>query len=349
MSRALADDLDHILEHTRSMWEELRGNRIFITGGTGFFGCWLLESFTWANERLSLNANAVVLTRDPARFRRKAPHLAADKAVDLLEGDVRSFSYPEGEFTHIVHAATESAVVPSAREVVDTIGLGTERCLSLAERSHCRKFLFTSSGAVYGKQPPDLKHIPEEYAGAPDPLEISSAYGEAKRQAELQCCLASQSMSIEAKIARCFAFVGPYMNLDVHFAIGNFIRDQIRGGPIVIKGDGSAVRSYLYASDLMIWLWTILFRGPSIRAYNVGSENEVSIADLARSVASASLPAVEVSIEGNPGGVPAARYVPSTRRARSELGLAQRVSLDQAINKTHKWYLPKIQGESGPS
>ncbi|MCJ7773293.1 MAG: hypothetical protein MUP22_09200, partial [Desulfobacterales bacterium] len=58
-------DKVHIMKHTRDLWEELRGERIFITGGTGFFGCWLLESFCYACDQLDLKANAVVLTRDP--------------------------------------------------------------------------------------------------------------------------------------------------------------------------------------------------------------------------------------------------------------------------------------------
>lgn len=338
MSRALAADLDHILEHTRPLWEECRGNRIFLTGGTGFFGCWLLESFTWANERLKLDAKAVVLTRDSARFHKKAPHLAGNPSVDLLAGDVRNFAFPAGEFTHILHAATDSAEVPSATEVVDTIVRGTERCLAFAQQARCRKFLFTSSGAIYGKQPSALTHVPEDFAGAPDPLSPNSAYGEAKRLAELLCALASTN-DCEAKIARCFAFVGPYMNIDVHFAIGNFLRDQMRGGPIVVKGDGTAVRSYLYASDLAIWLWTVLFRGQANRAYNVGSENEVSIGELARTVASIGSLPVQVRIEGQPCGAPPARYVPSTQRAQKELELAERVSLQEAIIKTRSWCL----------
>ena len=338
MARLLAEDLAYILEHTRELWEELRGQQIFITGGTGFFGCWLLESFTWANEQLRLNARATVLTRNPARFRSVAPRLAGHTALELVAGDVRDFRFPAGQFSHIIHAATASAVAPSASEELQTIVHGTERVLEFAQKAGCGKLLFTSSGAVYGKQPPEMSHVSEEYGGAPNPLLASSSYAEAKRLAELQCVLAAQGSRLEAKIARCFAFVGPYMNLNVHFAIGNFLRDQMHGGPIVIKGDGTAVRSYLYASDLAIWLWTMLFRAASGRAYNVGSEEAVSIAELARTVARVSQPEVEVRIEGEPTGAPAARYVPSTARAQQELGLKQRVGLAEAIARSRNWF-----------
>lgn len=339
----LAGDLEHILEYTRPLWDDLRGERVFITGGTGFFGCWLLESFAWANDHLKLGAQAVVLTRDLGRFRERAPGLAAHGSIVLMPGDVRTFNFPAGDFSHIIHAATDSAVVPSQEQVADTILRGTEQCLEFAQRAHCRRFLFTSSGAVYGKQPPELRRIDESYGGAPDPEDPNQAYGRAKRRAE-ELCDAAQSASLEMKLARCFAFVGAYMNLDVHFAIGNFIRDQMRGGPIVVKGDGTAVRSYLYASDLAIWLWTMLFQAPSGRVYNVGSEEDLSIAELARAVATTEEPPVEVRIAGRPTGAPAARYVPSTQRAQTELGLRQRVSLASAICKTRAW----CQGAAQP-
>src|SRR5687767_4399898 len=81
MRSPLADDLHHVLLHTESLWDELRGQRLFITGGTGFVGCWLLETFLWANDELALNASVVVLTRNKTAFRKKAPHLADHSAL----------------------------------------------------------------------------------------------------------------------------------------------------------------------------------------------------------------------------------------------------------------------------
>jgi len=343
MDNPLAADLDHILAHTQGLWEELRGKRIFITGGTGFFGCWLLESFAWANDKLGLGSSALVLTRNPEAFQRKAPHLASHPAIEFHVGDVRSFEFPKGEFSHVIHAATEASSKLSEEDpllMFDTIVQGTRRTLEFAHYCGAKKFLLTSSGAVYGKQPAEMTHISEDYQGAPDPTDAQSAYGEGKRSAELLCALYAKQYGIEAKIARGFAFVGPYLSLDVHFAIGNFIRDGIRGGPIRVKGDGTPYRSYLYAADLAIWLWTILFQGVSCRPYNVGSDKNISIRDLAAVVTDAFGEELDVLIE-EPTilGRPAERYVPATSRAIIELRLKENIALSQAIRRTIDWNL----------
>jgi nucleoside-diphosphate-sugar epimerase len=338
----LARDLDNILERTEPLWQELRGQRILITGATGFFGSWLLETFAWANRRLGLNAQAVALSRHPAVLAEKAPHLLNDATITLHAADVRHGDFPQGDFSHVIHAATEASATLNRENplvMFDTIVEGTRRALQFSIASSAGRFLLVSSGAVYGNQPPQVTHLAESFEGGPDPLNIASAYAEGKRSAEMLCAFAA-SPRLAIPIARCFAFVGPYMQLDRHFAIGNFINDRLKNdGSIQVQGDGSAVRSYLYASDLMVWLWTILFKGQSRRAYNVGSEEALSIAALARHVAMASPPEVAVNIAGSPKpGAALHRYVPSTARAREELGLAAEVPLREAIQRTHHWF-----------
>jgi dTDP-glucose 4,6-dehydratase len=343
-------DLEHILAHTSGLWEAIRGQNIFVTGGTGFFGRWIVESFAFANERLALGAHMTVLTRDPAAFARKASDLARNPSLSFVAGDVRSLRYQgilryipsnhSGRFPFIIHAATESVGQTDPISTFNTIVNGTRAVLDFALASGTRRFLFTSSGAIYGTQPSDITHIPETYSGAPDCTRATSVYGEGKRAAEVLCAAYhSRYPALEPVFARCFAFVGPFLALDAHFAVGNFIRDAMVGGPIRIGGDGTPSRSYLHASDLAIWLWTLLLRGQAARAYNVGSEEDVTILKLAQTVAECfpSPTAVTVAQESRPD-VPPSRYVPSTRLAADELGLKCLLPLAEAISRTVTWH-----------
>jgi nucleoside-diphosphate-sugar epimerase len=341
-----AQDLDLVLDQTRDLWEEMRGQRLFITGGTGFFGCWLVESFCHANQQLALNANVTVLSRDPAKFLAKCPHLAGNPALALHAGDVRDFASPLGKYRCIIHAATKTTATPDGDDPLDmfsTIIAGTERTLRFAAECKAEKFLLTSSGAVYGRQPADMTHVPESYMGAPNSCDPASVYGEGKRASELLCALhqkgaREKGSAFEVKIARCWAFCGPHLPLDAHFAIGNFIGDILAGRSISIGGDGTPRRSYLYAADLTAWLWTILFRGPALVPINVGSAHDVSIRELAGIVADTLAPGTAISVarDAEPDASPS-RYVPSVKRAEELLALRETVSLDEAIRRTFAW------------
>ena len=334
-------DLESILSQTGQLWEQLRGKQLFLTGCTGFFGCWLLESFLFANRALSLGASVVALTRSPKRFRERAPHLANDPAVHLLPGDIRNFTFPDGTFQYVIHAATDtnSQAAEQPAILLSSILDGTRRVLDFAATHGTRRLLFASSGAVYGTQPPEVTHIPETYLGGPDWLKPLAAYGEGKRAAELMTLLHAHQTGIECVIARGFAFIGPHLPLDQHFAIGNFIRDAMQGSSIRISGDGTPMRSYLYASDLAAWLWTLLFRAPTGEAYNVGSDEAVSIADLARTVVEVLGVSSVVQIRREVTlGMPRAQYVPAIAKAREQLGLRVRVDLRDAIRYTAEWH-----------
>lgn len=342
MNPLTSQDLDFILEQTSPLWDEARGKRILLTGGTGFFGSWLVESFCHIASALKLGAHLLVLTRKPDKFASKYSHLAAYPDISLHCGDVRNFTFPDNAFEYVVHCAAETnarAVAADPLSAFSTIVAGTERILQFAAVSRVRKLLLTSSGAVYGRQPDTISHVPETYWGAPDPLDPNNVYAEAKRAAELLCALYGKRDGFECKIARCWAFCGPHLPLDEHFAIGNFIGDVLLGRPIQIRGDGTARRSYLYAADLTVWLWTILFRAPALTPINVGSANDVSILELAQIVAKTLNPQSPIRVAKEPAaGVAAARYVPSVDRARELLGLNQRVGLEESIRRTATWY-----------
>lgn len=344
-----AEDLEHVLAHTRELWRGARGQAFFITGGTGFFGRWLLESFAWANDALSLGMRATVLTRDPAAFARSAPHLTERGDVTCVPGDLCTFVFPPGRFDHLVHAAADTGVWTQGKApdgLIDAIVAGTQHLLDFAAAAGVKNFLIISSGAVYGHQPMDLTQVAEDYPGVPDPRVPGSIWGEGKRVAERLCTAHADQDGFAVKIARCYTFVGPLLQMDGHYAIGNFMRDGLCGKPIVVNGDGTPVRSYLYASDLAVWLWTILFRGLAARPYNVGSPEAVSIAELAGMVKDVFAQTSPMKIMQAAGsGGPSSRYVPAISRAQTELGLEVRVPLAEAIRKTAAWHADVVSAQ----
>ncbi len=344
----LSDDLAYILDSTRSLWENLRNKRVLITGGTGFFGCWFLESFLWANQQLNLQAQAVILSRNPSAFRQKYPHLAQDSALDFHAGDVRNFTFPSGPFDYVIHAATDASVELNAKNPVlmwDTVLEGTRRVLDFCHEKSVSDMLMISSGAVYGQQAAHIEAVSEEECTQLNAEGEVSAYAASKLAAEMLCNIYARQYQFKIKIARCFAFVGPYLPIDTHFAIGNFIKHGLQGETITVHGDGTPYRSYLYAADLMIWLWTILFQGQSLRPYNVGSDEAYSIRELSQLVAGSFSESLEVNILGQsaPHTKPA-RYVPDIRRSKQELNLAPQVSLVDAIERTIRWHATLSEG-----
>lgn len=326
-------------------WQALAGKRVFITGGTGFIGKWLLATLLDADEKLGLNCHISVLSRDPSSFQRDWPAIVG--RVEWIIGDVRSFSVDNHHFDVIVHAATDVVAHATPEDIFSTCCDGTRRVLSLARQCNSSRLLLVSSGAVYGPLPAGMTHVPETYLGGPDPLLISSAYGEGKRAAEW---LAAQAAGdgLEVKIARVFALVGPHLPLDKHFAIGNFLRAAMDGADIIVSGDGAPYRSYLYAADMSAWLWSVLLRGQSGRAYNVGADECLSIAALANHVSRtlASPSKVVVQKQAKPGTSPS-YYVPDISRVRQELGLPMPMPLKEAIVRTASWHGGHTSPETG--
>lgn len=339
----LESDLDYLFHGlSESEWRYFDNKHIFLTGGSGFIGKWLLTGLLNATDRLSIRPNIVVLTRTPGDFIDTAPHLALHRVVSLHQGDVRNFSFPKGRFEIVIHAATAVAKPGTAFETFSTCLDGTKRTLEFAADSNASDFLLTSSGAIYGHAAHRLEKIPENFLGGPDPLIASSAYGEGKRASEWLACAQGADSRLHVKIARIFAQVGPYLPLKGHFAMGNFLRDALAGRDLTITGDGSPVRSYLHAADTTIWLLSMLIKGAPNRAWNVGGMEEVSIEGLARRIKYLLGCRGEIRImKPKTGSQEPERYVPDVKRALSELALPNPLTLTEAIMRTASWLQSK--------
>lgn len=327
------------VEHVNSSWPDFQDANIFITGATGFLGQWILAVLLEADREFGLNLRITALTRSPRSFAARCPDFASSPALTLLQGDVRSFEFPKGKFTHLIHAATDTSAAADSNPLVllDSIVEGTKRVLKFAHMAGIQKVLFTSSGAVYGPQPSDMGQIAEEYGGACSTTDRGSVYGQGKRLAEQLMTVYHHEFGIETKIARCFAFAGPAMALNAHFAIGNFIRDAIEDSSIIVKGDGRPVRSYMYAADAAAWLIRLLEVGQAGEAYNVGSDQAYTLAEIARKVAEEINPQATVEILGKDNGGFRSQYIPDIHKAKN-LGLDIWTDINKTIARTAEWH-----------
>lgn len=319
---------------------------LLLTSVTGFFGRALLRLLLSSEAPPALAGESIVLlSRNPERFQAAYPEFVAPGTLSFHRGDIQDrSSLPwDQAFSHVLHAATDSTVGPrlTTLQRFDQILAGTTNILDLAVATGTRRFMLTSSGGIYGPQPADLEAFPEDWPGSPSLAEPATAYSQSKRAAEHLCALYREAHGLETVIARCFAFVGPDLPLDVHFAIGNFIRDALTAEAITVAGDGTPLRTYLDQRDLAHWLWTLLLQGKDGETYNVGSDQVIGIAELAHLVRDLLAPGKPVRILGTP--LPAAarnRYVPSIAKIQTLHGLRVSVPLAESIIRAASAHRP---------
>lgn len=320
-----SEDLEQVDAQVDGAWERLRGKNLFLTGGSGFFGSWLLETLLFAEDKRKLGVKVWALSRSAEKFRAKLPHLAGHPVVRLVDGGVEGFAFPAERMNFVIHSMVADPGMP-LEKMEKWFGQGTGRLLDLAGRGGCEGFLLCSTGAVYQSQ---KRPVSEEDPLVP--LEGPLTYGRIRRQVEEQCLEACQKHGIPLKIARGFAFVGPRLPENAGFAMADFLGDAAAGRPIRVKGDGQPVRSYLYAADMAVWLLKILLTWPSSGVYNVGSEEGVRLADLASRVASRGN--IQVVIEGRGAAVAAQKkyYVPVVKKAVKTFGALPSRNLESLL------------------
>lgn len=336
-------DCNEVIENNEDSLLKLKNECLLITGGTGFMGTWLAELVAFLNDNYSFATRLILLSRDIRDFKARVSHLADRKDINFIEQDVRNLSELPAGVTMIINAAA----TPDSRmhasdplKVMRVIANGLDNVLNAAGRlANLKRFLHISSGLVYGAQPLTLENIREDFLGGPDCNSISSIYAEAKRFSEALSSAYRSLYKINIVIARPFAFVGPYQFLDKPWAINNFIRDGLLGGPIRILGDGQTVRSYMYPSDMAFWLLRILIDGKEGLVYNVGSPQDISLRDLAYKVADNFSPASKIILSGyGTGAGQCSRFVPDVSLCQKSLKLEQKVGIDQAIRRTINWH-----------
>jgi nucleoside-diphosphate-sugar epimerase len=307
---------------------------LLVIGGSGFFGKSILDMFQRGKLKRWNIDKVIAMSRNATRLKIETPELVQGN-VDLLELDITTTnSLPEADY--IIHAAASADAknyLTAGEKERKNILAGTLNYCRLAKKYKNIKTLYVSSGAVYGTQPPKINYIEESYQFR-DPNDIPERkrdYAAAKRDAEeLIKEMGCEGFSVS--IARCFAFVGPWLPLNQHFAIGNFIRDGLLSEFIEVNASQSVYRSYMYADDLVEWLLEIVDHSSnSCPIYNVGSDQSILIDELAKKIGIYFRKDVKFNYlrEAHED-----RYVPSVKKAKNELNLQIKINLDEAISET---------------
>lgn len=316
--------------------ENLSGKSLFITGGTGFFGKSIIDYLSKHEIKLG---KLTILTRNIKNFKIANPEFNEVKIpyLNFIEQDVQKLQYNNDTYDYVIHAATSVVDKVDALQLVNEIIDGSKRVLDFASKANAKSFINVSSGAVYGKIK-KLEPALESDLSTPSLESNSSSYALGKIISEYYSYLYANS-SMKVTSLRCFCFAGAYLNPSV-FAIGEFINKALKNEDVLVNSGSGVYRSYLSTCDLVEWMFYVLIsslhRVSNYEVYNVGSENAISLPELASFViktlnSKSNLLCPNIKNHG------ISYYVPNIDKIK-QLGVESNYSLDQVIIDTADFY-----------
>ncbi len=282
-------DID-VIASTNLPWEKLRNKTILITGGGGFLASYLIKSLLTIGKLHQLNLKLICLARSLHSVEHRLSSNLEDADLSVVLHDISKplpDNFPRADF--IIHAASQASPKFYGVDPVGTLlanSSGTAFLLEYAVRSQAERFLFFSSGEVYGVPLNTNQLISEQDYGYLDPMNVRSCYAESKRVGETMCVAWGHQHGLHASVVRPFHTYGPGMALDDGRVFADFVADVVAKRDIVLKSDGLAQRPFCYIADATICFLTVLLIGNKAEAYNVANPDaEISIKDLAVLVA----------------------------------------------------------------
>ena len=327
------EDLNLICVQSHPAIEVLRDKEVLIYGGTGFIGTWLTAALLHADQQFNLNIKIKVITRNQRKAINK---FGFHKSNTQFHQHDLALMEPRANLTaDIVYIASTPTNAATGSLNTQDLVQASRNVVSHATRVRSRNLgkplvVHLSSGAVFGKQPLDYLFRNELDSVDQDSEE---PYCKAKLLIESGLMSAHAQGIIDYQTPRLFAFLGPGLPLNSHFAIGNFVFDGMQKRKIHVKGNPITRRSYLYPTDLIEVLFqTLLLKEPI--PFNIGSNTGITISDLAQKVSSltSNLGVMFLNPDSDPSN-----YVPSTENMNKFVKKNSYLDLDTSLEKWINW------------
>ena len=334
ISKLFSCDIKHINSELSQFPNAFSNKKLIISGGTGFIGKWILEAFLAIKKEYDINFEITVISRNSLKFIKENPYLGSQ--VKFINGDITDNLSIDMNFIENydfgIFAATD-IVSPNLSDTIKVNTTGIINFLDIAKKLKIKKILLLSSGAVYGKFKSNNNNN-NKNENVDFNIMSNDYYQNSKIFMEWYGgVISSNDFSVIS--ARIYALIGPYINLNSHFAVACFIKSALNNEDIIINGDGKNIRSYMYAADLSISLLKILAIGKD-KFYNLGSNIPISIYDLAIKVNKVIGSKNKVIIQNK--NISNEFYVPNISNSLDIINITNQINLDDAIIKTYEWY-----------
>tara|TARA_Y100000589_G_C27159717_1_gene632246 strand:- start:894 stop:1952 length:1059 start_codon:yes stop_codon:yes gene_type:complete len=272
-------------------WHKLKDKKICITGATGFLGSYLVKTFLALDEVFNLNLKINCIIRENKRVQARLKHCSLKNNIRFFETNIL---YPLplilSESNFFIHAASIASPKFFGQFPLQTLEanvIGTYNILKSLKASYLERFLYFSSGEIYGLQKDDNLQINEDSYGYLDHLKLRSCYSESKKMAENICLSFSFEKNLQFSIVRPFHTYGPSIDLNDGRVFSDFVSDVLNCKDIILKSNGNSKRSFCYITDATIGFLTILLKGKNKEAYNIGNPNQnISVKELASKIIS---------------------------------------------------------------
>ena len=342
-SKIVNEDIEEIIEYCTPelLLEKLSNKTVLITGAFGMVGSYFVYTFLKLNEIYNANINIKALVRT----KRKLEDKLNNQHLELILQDVTEEIKVEGPIDYIIHAASPASPKIMSKQPVETNfanTIGTANALKLALKKKASGFLFISSREIYGEPLDGQEEFTEDGPlGQVNPLVPRNGYAEGKKAAENMCSGFKEEYGLNTKIVRLAHTYGPGMSIYDGRVQADFLNNIMHNENIILKSDGSSVRTYTYIADAIKAMFLVLLKSEDI-VYNIADENsKTSIKELAETLVSIkkekNLKLVfDIPKEANKGCAAFKMGILSTKKIRKELGWNPKYNIKDGFERTVK-------------